>query len=419
MSSEMCYLGEKAVAEINAYLSSKKNSVIQSLVNVIKKYGTPQEINERAKEARKAENLIARLKHVEPSYVKDLEWLEEQKERKAFVSISDFRKKVLGKGAGATLPDESSAVTLEISALQYFPWFIAEAKRAIEKGELMPGRYIRVRNMREQVKDGDLLAVHAATEMAGASCVETLDTKGTDGSNIHLMGPETITGYFGGIGQPNEHALAWVDEFLHYYTNYGAQEVLNVNEGTILLALLLYKLGVDIKFKISVFKGIDNPYSFLWTLIAARLLARDDGTTALSGINLSNSVNAATIKVAAQIRRDLGFEDQVRIEHHITETAKSIVRQPYCRRDELIEVATTVPNISAKHEGGDFEDEASLDHPSDILDYFRAKEEVIASGHWESLEKNYMLKHIALNRTAESLTKHGIAFVAARGLHSR
>ena len=37
MSSEMCYLGEKAVAEINAYLSSKKNSVIQSLVNVIKK----------------------------------------------------------------------------------------------------------------------------------------------------------------------------------------------------------------------------------------------------------------------------------------------------------------------------------------------------------------------------------------------
>ena len=139
--------------------------------------------------------------------------------------------------------------------------------------------------------------------------------------------------------------------------------MLNVNEGTILLALLLYKLGVDIKFKISVFKGIDNPYSFLWTLIAARLLARDDGTTALSGINLSNSVNAATIKVAAQIRRDLGFEDQVRIEHHITETAKSIVCQPYCRRDELIEVAATVPNISAKHEGGDFEDETSLDHP--------------------------------------------------------
>jgi len=85
----------------------------------------------------------------------------------------------------------------------------------------------------------------------------------------------------------------------------------------------------------------------------------------------------------------------------------------------LVEVAVTVPNISAKHEGGDFEDESSLDHPSDILDYFRAKEEVIASGHWESLEKNYMLKHAALNRTAESLTKHGIAFVAARGLHGR
>ena len=42
-------------------------------------------------------------------------------------------------------------------------------------------------------------------QIIGASYVETLDTKGTDGSNIHLGGPATITGYFGGIGQPNDH----------------------------------------------------------------------------------------------------------------------------------------------------------------------------------------------------------------------
>ena len=74
--------------------------------------------------------------------------------------------------------------------------------------------------MKEQEGDqGDTLAVAAAMQIVGASYVETLDTKGTDGSNVHLGGPETITGYFGGIGQPNEHALQWIDEYLYYYTN--------------------------------------------------------------------------------------------------------------------------------------------------------------------------------------------------------
>ena len=37
-------------------------------------------------------------------------------------------------------------------------------------------------------------------------------------------------------------------------------------------------------------------------------------------------------------------------------------------------------NISAKHEGGDPDIEKDCVHPSDILDYFRDKEEIIASG---------------------------------------
>ena len=58
--------------------------------------------------------------------------------------------------------DETFAVTLEISAVQYFPFLIAEAKEAIEKQNLMPGRYIRVRNMVEQSGDnGDIMATAA------------------------------------------------------------------------------------------------------------------------------------------------------------------------------------------------------------------------------------------------------------------
>jgi hypothetical protein len=281
----------------------------------------------------------------------------------------------------------------------------------------MPGRWIRVRKMKEQEADGDLAAVAAAMQIIGASVVETLDTKGTDGSNVHLDGPATITGYFGGVGQPNDHPLQWVDEFLHYYTTFGVRQVLNVNPGTVLAGFLLHRLGVDIEFKISVFMGTDNPFSGLSILLLARLMARDDGTTPLVGFNWGNSANNETLEITAEVRRALGFEDVIRFEHHITETYKSIVLQPYDRRSELVALADHVPNISAKHEGGDPSVDGARTHPSDILDYFREESEVIESGDWEALQLNFLDKLDATNHTARELTEHGLSFVAARNLH--
>jgi hypothetical protein len=331
--------------------------------------------------------------------------------------VADYRRKVLGETADTTSFADDFAVTLEISAAQYFPWLKVMAERAIEKGQLVPGRFIRVRKMKEQEADGDLPAFAAAMQIIGASYVETLDTKGTDGSNVHLGGPETITGYFGGVGQPNDYALKWLDEFLFYYTNYGVRQVLNINPGTVLLGYLLHRLGVDIEFKISVFMGNDNPYAGLWTLIGAKLFARDDGTSPLIGFNWSNSVNNETMEITAPFRKELGFEDVVRFEHHITETWKSIVRQPYNRRDELLEISGHVANISAKHEGGDPEVEQTREHPSDILDYFRDKSEVMEVCDWESLQINFLDKFEATNRTARALTENHLSFIAAQNLH--
>jgi hypothetical protein len=195
------------------------------------------------------------------------------------------------------------------------------------------------------------------------------------------------------------------------------RQVLNINPGTILVGYLLYRLGVDIEFKISVFVGNDNPYAGLWTLIGAKLFSRDDGTSPLIGFNWSNSVNNETIELTAQFRKQLGFEDVVRFEHHITETWKSIVRQPYNRQAELMNLADHVANISAKHEGGLPETEQTRLHPSDILDYFRDKSEVIASGDWDHLQQNFVDKFDALNHTARMLTECGMSFIAAKSLH--
>jgi hypothetical protein len=411
-------ISEDRLAEINALMTDPGNELINELLEVIEAFGGPQEINRKAQEAAKLENLMGRLTAATSPYLDDLNWLIEQRDNAAFIRMPDYYGRVLGDKAKAAEIDHKNAVTLEISALQYFPWLIAEARRSIDEGELMPGRYIRVRNMAEQETDnGDIMAIAAAMQIIGASYVETLDTKGTDGSNIHLGGPETITGYFGGVGQPNEYPIKWVKEYLKFYTTYGIRQVLNINPGTVLVGYLLHKLGVNNEFKISVFMGNDNPFSILWTLTTARLFSRDDGTTSLIGFNLSNSANNETIRKAAIIRRALGLEDVVRFEHHITETFKSIVRQPYNRRDELVEIAREVPNISAKHEGGEVDIEAELEHPSDILDYFMAKSDVEKQGLMPALEQNYIEKHRSTNLTADALTRAGIGVVYATQLH--
>jgi hypothetical protein len=409
--------------DINDFLLRDDNPLVTGLITVIDKYGGIEEINRKANESRRLESLLSKLEKKGSPYLKDLQWLQETCDSEAFISIPEYRRTILGDKADSMTFDDGFAVTLEISACQYFPWVIEEAKQAIEKKELMPGRFIRVRNMKEQSDDDDVIAFAAAMQIVDSSYVETLDTKGTypgpDGApvNIHLGGPDTITGYFGGVGMPNDFALKWADEYLHYYTEYGVKQVLNINPGSVLVGYMMHKMGIDMEFKISVFMGNDNPYASLWTLMTAKLFSRDDGTSPLIGYNLSNSVNNETIELSAYSRKAFGFEDVVRIEHHITETFKSIVRQPYDRLDELVELANHVKNISAKHEGGAPEVDGQREHPSDILDYFRQKTDVIESGDMPHLLRNYLDKHDAVNRTARALTENGLTFIAARKLH--
>ena len=412
-----------ALKTINDFLLNENNPLINDLLTLLDKYGGIEEINKRAREASKLDNLINQLAKKNADYVKDIEWLVKARDDHSFINIEEYRKKILGEKALEMEFNDDFAVTLELSACQYFPFLIDIAKDAIKNRKLVPGRIIRVRRMKEQEEDGDLLAMTTAMQIIGSTWVETLDTKGTapgsDGMpvNVHLGGPDTITGYFGGVGQPNDFALKWIDEYLYYYTNYGIKQVLNVNPGTVLLGYFIYKLGINNEFKISVYMGNDNPYSCLWTLLTAKLFAREDGSSPLIGFNLSNSVNNKTIQMAAYIRKPFGFEDVVRLEHHITETWKSIVRQPYDRRDELLELANSVKNISAKHEGGNVEVDEKREHPTDILEYFVPKEELKQAGLWEYLRINHLDRYDAVNSTAEALTKHGLSFIAAKELH--
>jgi hypothetical protein len=421
---EKLKINEDYLREINDFLSREDNPLVNNLLEIVEKHGGVDEINRKASEARKLENIVRGLESRKSPFLRDLEWLTEKRDQNAFIGISDYRHKILEKEADSVKFDDSFAVTLEISACNFFPWLIEEAKQSIAQQDLMPARYIRVRSMKEQVEDDDILAFSGAMQVMGASFVQTLDTKGTmlgsDGQpiNVHLGGPETITGYFGGVGVPNEYALKWVDEFLYYFTKYGVQQVLNINAGTVMLGYWLHKLGIDLEFKISVYLGFDNPYSCFWKLMTAKLFSTS-GKTPLIGFNLSNSVNNSTIELVAYVRKAFDFEDVVRIEHHIVETSKSIVRQPYDRLNELLEIADHVKNVSAKHEGGTPEVEKTREHPSDILEYFIPKREIVEKALMSKLLRNYLDKHDAVNRTAKALTQKGLTFLAAPRLHKK
>jgi hypothetical protein len=112
------------IEELNHYFADPSNSFINEILSVVEKYGTPDEINEQARQSRKLSNLLDRLKNQDSPYLKDLEWLASVRDKGAFIPVSQYRREILGDKANSMSFSEDKAVTLEISALQYFPWQI-------------------------------------------------------------------------------------------------------------------------------------------------------------------------------------------------------------------------------------------------------------------------------------------------------
>ena len=59
--------------DINAILLDPDSRVINNFLEVVAKYGTPAEINRKAAEAGKLENLLLRVKETKPEWRKDIE----------------------------------------------------------------------------------------------------------------------------------------------------------------------------------------------------------------------------------------------------------------------------------------------------------------------------------------------------------
>ena len=81
---------------INDLLLDPDTRVVNDLLDVIARYGTPEEINRKAADARQLDNLLLRLAERDCEYLDEIQWLTAQRDAGAFVSEAEYRRNVLG-----------------------------------------------------------------------------------------------------------------------------------------------------------------------------------------------------------------------------------------------------------------------------------------------------------------------------------
>ena len=86
---------------INAVLLDPNEQVINDFLKVVNKYGTPEEINRKHTESRQLPNLLKLVKARNLDYIKDLEWIIDQRDRGAFTSVASYREQLLGEKINA------------------------------------------------------------------------------------------------------------------------------------------------------------------------------------------------------------------------------------------------------------------------------------------------------------------------------
>ena len=85
-------MDEGDLKEVNDFLLRKDNPLVNGILEVIDRYGGVAEINRRATEAGKVENLMDRLRRVHSPFVEGIEWLTKQRDANSFISIPQYRE---------------------------------------------------------------------------------------------------------------------------------------------------------------------------------------------------------------------------------------------------------------------------------------------------------------------------------------
>ena len=84
---------------INEILLDPDMQVVEDFLGLVAEYGTPEEINAQAAAAHQLPILREKVAAAKPEYLDDLDWLTEQRDKGAFITVADYRRRVLGERA--------------------------------------------------------------------------------------------------------------------------------------------------------------------------------------------------------------------------------------------------------------------------------------------------------------------------------
>ena len=87
------------IAAASDFLASPDNRLMDGLFDVIDKYGGVDTINRDADAAGRLETRLARLRDERSPFLSGLDWLVEQRDAGAFVTLLEYRRSVLGSAA--------------------------------------------------------------------------------------------------------------------------------------------------------------------------------------------------------------------------------------------------------------------------------------------------------------------------------
>jgi len=88
-------------------LSSPDNRLVDGLLDLVEKYGGEDAINRRADEAGQLETRLAHLQDEGSPFLAGIEWLADQRDAGAFVTLPEYRRSVIGPAVGAMTFDEA------------------------------------------------------------------------------------------------------------------------------------------------------------------------------------------------------------------------------------------------------------------------------------------------------------------------
>ena len=345
----------------------------------------------------------------------------EQRDRGAFVSVADYRRGVLGDRADTMAFRDDMAVTLEVSALQYFPWVIAAARsrrspsRTLMPGPLDPGPQDEGAGGRRRPagdRGGDADHRRELRRDAGHQGHGRLEhPPGRPGDDHRLLRRRSAS--------PTTIPCSGSTSSSTTTPTYGVRQVLNINPGTVLVGLPAAPPGRRHRVQDLGLHGQRQPVRRAVDpdrRQALRPRRRHDAARRLQLEQLGRTTRPWRSR--AQFRRALGLRGRrpLRAPHHrdLEEHRAPAVRPARgAASSSPTTCRTSRPSTRAATRRST--PRGPTRRTSWTTSATRRRSSRAATG--THLQHNFMDKLDATNHTARALTEHGLSFVAARHLH--